>query len=129
MTEKSTDHFRGAATACARRNFARGAGRYAAISALLLFVPALRAAVPEAQLPPPATITVDFGRDIKPILEQNCYKCHAGDRPRGRFRLTSREAALKGGSEGVDIIPHQSAKSPLIRYVARLDPEHEMPPE
>jgi hypothetical protein len=101
----------------------------ATLGVLLLSLVTLRAAIPEAQLPPPATITVDFAHDIKPILEQSCYKCHGGDRPRGHFRLTSREAALKGGSEGVDIIPQQSGKSLLIRYVARLDPEHEMPPE
>jgi hypothetical protein len=43
--------------------------------------------------------------------------------------LTSREAALKGGEHGVDIIPGQSAKSPLIWNVARLDEEMAMPPE
>jgi len=87
------------------------------------------AAIDETQLPPPAAAMVDFARDIKPILLNICYKCHAGERPKGHFLLTSREAALKGGTKGVDIISGQSAKSPLIHFVARMVPDMEMPPE
>ena len=72
---------------------------------------------------------IDFSRDIKPILTNTCYRCHSGEKPKSHFLLTSRETALKGGSEGVDILPGQSAKSPLIHYVARLVPDMEMPPE
>jgi hypothetical protein len=85
--------------------------------------------IDDSQLPPAATETIIFSRDIKPILQENCYKCHAGERPRAKFSLTSRETALKGGRRGVDIIPGQSAKSPLIHFVARIDPDTEMPPE
>lgn len=87
------------------------------------------AAIDESRLPPPAQVKIDFSRDIKPILTNNCYRCHSGDKPKSHFLLTSRESALKGGSEGVDILPGQSAKSPLIHYVARLVPDMEMPPE
>jgi hypothetical protein len=87
------------------------------------------ASIDASQLPPAATSTIVFSRDIKPILQESCYKCHAGERPRAKFALTSREAALKGGRQGVDIIPGQSAKSPLIHFVARVDPDTEMPPE
>ncbi|HEY5915725.1 MAG TPA: c-type cytochrome domain-containing protein [Verrucomicrobiae bacterium] len=83
----------------------------------------------EAKLPPPATNQVDFARDIRPLIEGHCYKCHAGDKPRSNFRLTSRETALKGGTQGTDLVPGRSAKSPLIYYVARLIPDMEMPPE
>src|SRR5207245_242161 len=38
------------------------------------------------------------------------------------------ESALKGGDNGVDLIPGNSAKSPLIFYVARLVEDMEMPP-
>src|ERR1700745_1114899 len=75
-----------------------------------------------SKLPPPAAEKIDFSRQIKPILEKNCYKCHAGEKPRSHFRLTSREAALKGGEHGVDILPSDSTNSPLIHYVARLVP-------
>jgi hypothetical protein len=79
-------------------------------------------------LPPPADVKIDFTRDIKPILDDSCIRCHGPEKPRSHFRLTDRDAALKGGSDGVDILPGQSAASPLIRYVAGLDPDILMPP-
>ena len=72
---------------------------------------------------------VVFTRDIKPILTNTCFRCHSSEKPKSHFLLTSRETALKGGNEGVDILPGQSAKSPLIYYVSRLVPDMEMPPE
>jgi hypothetical protein len=87
------------------------------------------AATDESKLPPPAKVQIDFSRDIQPILTNTCYRCHSGERPKSHFLLTSRETALKGGNEGVDILPGQSAKSPLIHYVSRLVPDLEMPPE
>jgi len=83
----------------------------------------------ESKLPAPATLKVDFARDIKPLLASHCLKCHSDEKPKSNFRLTNRDAALKGGEHGVDIVPGQSAKSPLIFYVARLDEEMAMPPE
>jgi hypothetical protein len=81
-----------------------------------------------APLPPPADVKIDFTRDIKPILDDSCIRCHGPEKPRSHFSLTSRDAALKGGSDGVDILPGQSAASPLIRYVAGLDADIMMPP-
>ena len=82
----------------------------------------------ESKLPAPATVTVDYGRDIKPILSASCIRCHGSERPRSRFRLDNSEDALKGGKNAVDIIPGNSAKSPLVHYVAQLEPGMEMPP-
>jgi hypothetical protein len=87
------------------------------------------AEIDESRLPPSAQVQIDFSRDIKPILTNTCYRCHSGEKPKSHFLVTSRETALKGGNEGVDILPAQSAKSPLIHYVARLVPDMEMPPE
>lgn len=81
-----------------------------------------------ARLPPPAQTQIDFARDIQPIFEASCLRCHGPERPKSRFRLDSREAALKGGENGVDIFPGDSAKSPLIHYVAGLVEDMEMPP-
>lgn len=89
----------------------------------------LGAEVEESKLPPPTSAQIDFTRDIKPILANNCYKCHSGEKPKSHFLLSNREAALKGGGHGLDILPGQSAKSPLIHYVSRLVEDMEMPPE
>ncbi len=99
---------------------------------ILLFGPvslALATETDESKLPHPANQKIDFVRDISPILQNHCLKCHSDEKPRSHFHLTSREAALKGGEHGLDVIPGKSAQSPLIRYVARLDEEMAMPPE
>lgn len=75
------------------------------------------------------TNKVDFVNDIKPILDGHCLKCHSDEKPKSHFRLTSREAALRGGEHGIDILPGQSDKSPLIHYVAGLVEDMQMPPE
>jgi len=72
---------------------------------------------------------IDFGRDIRPLLEASCLRCHGPERAKGGFRLDSRTAALKGGEKGVDIRPGDSARSPLIQFVSRAVEEMEMPPE
>ncbi len=96
---------------------------------LACYAPAAAGAVDTNSLPPAAEGRIDFIRDIQPIFENRCLKCHSDEKPKSHFRLTSRESALKGGDDGVDIIPGDSARSPLIRYVARVDPDIQMPPE
>ena len=81
-----------------------------------------------SRLPPPATNRIEFARDVRPILEENCLRCHGPEKPKSQFRLDNRAAALKGGEEGVDVIPGNSAQSRLIHYVARLVEDSEMPP-
>jgi hypothetical protein len=81
-----------------------------------------------SKLPLPAAAQIDFARDIKPILETSCLRCHGPEKPKSKFRLDSRMAALKGGDVGVDILPGNSAKSSLIHYVAYLVEDSEMPP-
>ena len=42
-----------------------------------------------------AADAVDFNKEIKPILELHCVKCHGVEKPKGKLSLTTREAALK----------------------------------
>ena len=85
-------------------------------------------ALDASQLPPPSSAPIDFARDIQPILESACLRCHGAVNPKGRFRLDSRAAALRGSEDGVVILPGRSAESRLIHLVARVDPEKQMPP-
>ena len=81
---------------------------------------------------PPASDKKDltYEKDIKPIFEKSCFKCHGPEKQKSKLRLDSAEAALKGGENGPDIIKGKSAESPLVHSVARvLDEDENMPPE
>jgi mono/diheme cytochrome c family protein len=104
------------------------AGRWPVGALLALAWSAGAAEVDVSRLPPPAAAEVAYDRDVRPIFETSCFRCHSGERPRSRFNLADRDAALKGGALGVAIVPGDSARSPLIHYVARLVEDLEMPP-
>jgi Protein of unknown function (DUF1553)/Protein of unknown function (DUF1549)/Planctomycete cytochrome C len=95
----------------------------------LTLLPLLAVAGPidPGKLPPAARRKVAFKQDIQPILTRSCYRCHGPKRQRSSFRLDLREAALKGGDLGRDILPGKSADSPLIHHVAGLT-DSVMPP-
>src|SRR5437879_11666 len=80
-----------------------------------------------ALLPPAASHAVDFSKEIKPILEASCIKCHGRGRNKGGLRLDSRETLLKGGDSGLAVVPGKSHESLLIALVAGLDPDSVMP--
>src|SRR3954470_20439597 len=61
------------------------------------------------KLPRAAIKPIQFERDVKPIFENACLRCHGPEKPKSRFRLDNRESALKGGNNGVDILPGESA--------------------
>ena len=60
---------------------------------------------------------IDFARDIQPILQKSCVECHGPEKPKAKLRLDSREAALKGGKDGVVIVPGQADKSEVYRCI------------
>src|SRR5258708_33874905 len=74
-------------------------------------------------LPPTATHPVNFSRDIKPIIEASCIKCHGRSRDKGGFQMDTRETFLKGGDSGPAVVVGKSAESYLIELVAGLDPD------
>ncbi len=82
-----------------------------------------------SKLPPPADSKgLTYDKDIRPVLEQSCTRCHGSERPKAGLRLDNLEGVLKGSKDGKVIIPGHSEKSPLIHAIARLDPEKAMPP-
>lgn len=84
----------------------------------------------DLRLPPAAEVSeVTFAKDIRPIFEKSCVQCHGAEKQKGKYRVDTLEAALKGGGSGEVIIKGASAKSPLVLAVARLDPDSAMPPD
>ena len=73
---------------------------------------------------------VDFAKQIQPILEQNCVKCHGPEKQKGKLRLDSKEAAFKGGKDGVVLVASDAAKSELYRRITLPKGNDDvMPPE
>ena len=81
-----------------------------------------------AKLPDPAARAVDFAKDIRPILQERCLKCHGPEKQKGGYRVDVKETALTGGDDHApNIHPGKSGESPLIQFVAGLDPDMKMP--
>jgi mono/diheme cytochrome c family protein len=80
---------------------------------------------------PPASSKKDltFAKDIQPIFQKSCVKCHGPEKQKGKLRLDTLEATLKGGENGDCISKGNSAKSTLVHTIARLDPDEAMPPD
>jgi hypothetical protein len=82
-----------------------------------------------SKLPPPAKQqNVTYAKDIKPLFEASCVRCHSGDRAKAGLHLDSLEGALKGSKDGKVITPGKSEQSDLVVAVARLDQKTAMPP-
>ena len=79
---------------------------------------------------PPASDKKDvtYAKDMKPLFEATCFKCHGSEKQKGKLRLDSLEATLKGGEEGKILKPGDSANSTIVHAIARLDDDSAMPP-
>src|ERR1043166_3331787 len=95
---------------------------------VLLASVASAAQVDPTRLPAPMARDVDFARDIQPLLERSCLKCHGPEKQKSGLRLDNPQSALAGGERGRDVLPGESAKSPLIHYVGGVVEDMEMPP-
>jgi Planctomycete cytochrome C len=83
-----------------------------------------------SKLPPAATTTgLTYAKDVKPILEASCFRCHGEDRQKGDLRMDSLEALLKGGEDGKVVEPGQSAKSLILFAAAQVNDDVAMPPK
>jgi len=72
---------------------------------------------------------VTYAADIKPMFEKSCIKCHGPEKQKGKLRLDTLAAALKGGEDGKVIEVGDSAKSMLVHNVAHVgDEDMFMPP-
>src|SRR5215471_10576093 len=61
---------------------------------------------------------VSFSKQIRPILETSCWKCHGAAMQLSRLDLRTRETALKGGDRGPAIVPGNARESRFFRLVS-----------
>jgi hypothetical protein len=69
-----------------------------------------------------------FEKKIRPVLADNCHKCHGPKKQSGELRFDRRDTMLRGNDDGPVIVPGQPAKSRLLQAI-RHQGEHKMPPD
>src|ERR1700730_17810291 len=69
---------------------------------------------------------IEYNRDIRPILAENCFACHGPDSAsrKAKLRLDQREAAIKAEV----IVPGKPKESEVVRRIFSDDPKERMPP-
>jgi mono/diheme cytochrome c family protein len=73
-----------------------------------------------------AAAKIEFNRDVRPILADNCFACHGPDSAsrKAGLRLDRRDDAVASGA----IVPGDVNASELLERVSSSDPDHVMPP-
>src|SRR5262249_15551470 len=69
---------------------------------------------------------VEFNRDVRPVLADNCFGCHGPDSAarKAKLRLDRRDDAIKAGV----IVPGKPDESPLVERIFETTPARQMPP-
>ncbi len=73
-------------------------------------------------------VAVEFEKDVLPILESNCFKCHKDGKEKGDLNLQPHKIKKFIGS-GRAIIPGQPSKGLLMKMIQSDDPDNRMPPK
>ena len=96
--------------------------RYDLAVALLFWLCTLAPSVQAAPL--------DFNREVKPILSDQCFHCHGPDSEarQAELRLDIREGLFRQKKEVTVIVPGQPEASELVRRIDSENPDEKMPP-
>src|SRR5688572_16265456 len=73
----------------------------------------------------PAEIEL-FEKHVRPVLAEQCYKCHGPEKQKSELRVDSRAALLKGSDQGPAIVPGKPEESALIKSI-RHEGDSKMP--
>ena len=75
--------------------------------------------------------TIDYARDIRPLLSDKCYKCHGPDANarKAGLRLDNRENAFSNRKGDPAITRGDISHSAIIQRILSTDPDERMPPK
>jgi hypothetical protein len=72
----------------------------------------------------------DFAREVRPIFERHCLKCHGPEKQKGGLRYDLKEGAFKVGESGERaIVPGHASESRMIKLVSSQKEDEWMPPK
>ena len=73
---------------------------------------------------------IQFNRDIRPILSENCFSCHGSDEKarKAKLRLDLADEATREHKGGTPIVPGDLAKSVVWERILSTDEDDVMPP-
>jgi hypothetical protein len=77
---------------------------------------------------------IDFNREVRPILSENCFTCHGPDEAQRKRVKTSLRLDLKEGlfaklDDIIPVVPGDPAHSEVVKRITATDPDDHMPPE
>lgn len=87
-------------------------------------------ALPLASMPAAAPAKIEFNRDVRPILSENCFACHGFD-PKHReadLRLDTFDGATEDRDGSRGIVPGDLSKSDAWQRIISEDKDEVMPP-
>ncbi len=61
-----------------------------------------------------------FEKEVRPVLVEQCYKCHGPDKQKGALRMDSRAAILKGTDDGPIVVPGKPDDSEFIKSIKHI---------
>jgi len=78
-----------------------------------------------------AAETVDFNREVRPILSNYCFTCHGPDEAERQadLRLDTKRGAFEDLGGYAAIVPGKPDESELVYRLTAEDPDERMPPE
>jgi hypothetical protein len=78
----------------------------------------------------PTLPTIDFHRDVRPLLADKCFRCHGPDEKarQGQLRLDQRESAIAMREGTAAIVPGRPDQSELMKRIEASDGDLRMPP-
>lgn len=77
----------------------------------------------------PVADKVDFVKEIAPLIQNTCFKCHGGEKVKGKFKLNTKALAMEGGESGKAILPGKPTLSKFYTLMTlAADDEELMPP-
>src|SRR6185503_14043415 len=71
---------------------------------------------------------VSFEKEIQPIIRDMCFKCHGGEKVKGKCKLNTKALAMEGGESGKAINPGKPTLSKFYTMLIDADEDVVMPP-